>query len=110
LIIESGFAFIEPLLAILGINMVSLGIREDQGFRNLEKVKTYDKPSLFIHSQYDHIIAHSEGNALYEASTAIKKKFLTIANANHNNIFFVGMNDYMNAIAWLMAQVEKGDE
>ncbi|MDQ5985679.1 MAG: 2-succinyl-6-hydroxy-2,4-cyclohexadiene-1-carboxylate synthase [Syntrophus sp. SKADARSKE-3] len=110
LIIESGFAFIGPLLAIMGINMMSMGITEDMGFRNLDKVRGYDKPSLFIHSQYDHIIAHSEGVSLYEASPARIKKFLTIANANHNNIFFAGMNEYMNAISWLVKQIEKGDE
>jgi hypothetical protein len=110
LIIESGFAFIGPLLAILGINMMSMGITEDKGFRNLDKVSAYEKPSLFIHSQYDHIIAHAEGIALYEASPARIKKFLTIPNANHNNIFFAGMNEYMNAIAWLVKQIEKGDE
>lgn len=110
LIIESGFAYIEPLLALLGVNMALLGITEDQAFRNLEKMKTFDKPTLVIHAQYDHIIAFAEGKALYEACPAKEKKFLAVAGANHNNIFFAGINEYMKAVEWLTGRIENRDE
>ncbi|MDD5169309.1 MAG: alpha/beta fold hydrolase [Syntrophales bacterium] len=108
LIIESGFAYIEPLLLLLGVNMAALGISEDRSFRNIEKIKTFEKPTLVIHSQYDHIIAISEGKALFEASPAKEKRFLTVPGANHNNIFVAGMNDYMKAIGWLVDLVKTG--
>lgn len=110
LIIESGFAYIEPLLALLGVNMASLGITEDRAFRNIEKMKSFEKTTLVIHSQYDHIIAIAEGRDLYEACPAKDKRFLTIAGANHNNVFLAGLNDYMNAIEWLIGRIENRDE
>jgi len=110
LIIESGFAHIEPLLALLGVNMASLGISEDRVFQNLEKIKDFHKPTLIIHAQYDHIIALAEGKALFEACPANDKKFLQISGANHNNIFMAGMNQYMQAIEWLIGRIENKDE
>lgn len=110
LIIESGFAYIGPLLALMGISMTALDLTEDQGFRNLEKMLSIKIPTLVIHGQYDQIISHGEGKALFEACAAKEKKFLTIMGANHNNLFLVGMNEYMQAIAWLDSRVGNGDE
>lgn len=107
LIIESGFAFASPLLRLMGVDMEELGLKEEQGFRNLEKIMGFPKPTLVIHSQYDHIIAFQEGELLFNASTAQKKRFLRIAGANHNNIFFAGMTDYMESIEWLIAHLEE---
>jgi uncharacterized protein len=109
LIIESGFAYIEPLLALMGLDMGMLGIKEDLAFQNLEKIKCFRKPTLVIHAQYDHIIIPAEGKALYEACPAQDKRMLMIAGANHNNIFMAGMNEYMNSVVWLAGLVEKGD-
>jgi fermentation-respiration switch protein FrsA (DUF1100 family) len=110
LIIESGFAHIEPLLALMGLDMRMLGIENDPVFQNLEKVSEFRKPTLVIHSQYDHIIVPAEGRALYEASPARQKRLLMIAGANHNNIFMAGMGEYMNAVTWLAGLFENGDE
>ena len=110
LIIESGFAYIDPLLALMGVNMASLGINEDRSFRNTEKIRSFCKPTLVLHAQFDHIIAIAEGRALYENSPAGSKKFVEIVGANHNNIFVAGLNEYMAAIEWLIRKVEKGDE
>ena len=110
LIIESGFAYIGPLLALMGLNMTGMGLREDQAFRNIEKIKSFTKPTLVIHAQFDHIIAQSEGKFLYDVCPARTKKFLNIAGADHNNLFMIGINEYMNAIEWLIARIENRDE
>ncbi len=102
LIIESGFAYITPLLQLLGVDLAALKISEEQGIGNLSKIRNIDTPTLIIHAQYDHIIAYKEGEALFAASAAKAKKMLRIAGANHNNIFIAGMTDYMTAIAWLI--------
>lgn len=107
LIIESGFAFASPLLRLMGVDMEDLGLREDQGFRNVEKIMGFQKPALIIHSQYDHIIAFQEGEILFNACPAQEKRFLRIAGANHNNVFFAGMTDYMESIEWLIARTEE---
>jgi fermentation-respiration switch protein FrsA (DUF1100 family) len=104
------FACIEPLLALLGVNTASFGITEEQLCFNLLKIQVFHKPTLIIHAQYDHIIALSEGKALYEACPARDKKLLAVAGANHNDIFFAGMDGYLKAIEWLVAQIGTGDE
>jgi fermentation-respiration switch protein FrsA (DUF1100 family) len=105
LIIESGFAYAEPLLQLLGINMKALGIREEEGFRNVDKIRTFPKPTLVIHAERDHIIPFSDGEALYDASPAKDKRLLMIPRANHNDIFMRGMSSYMEAVKELTGKV-----
>lgn len=107
LIIESGFAYAVPLLRHLGLNTDSLGITEEGGFRNIEKIKGYRGPTLVIHAQYDQIITFSDGKALYDASPAEKKWFLRIPGADHNTIFLHGLNEYLASVKQLMLEVEK---
>jgi fermentation-respiration switch protein FrsA (DUF1100 family) len=98
LIIESGFAYAGPLLRLLGADPVRLGFKEETGFANLDKIKRFNKPTLIIHAERDHIIPFSDGEALYNASTASDKTFLKIPNANHNDIFSRGLHEYLNAV------------
>jgi hypothetical protein len=102
LIIESGFAYARPLLQLLGINMEALGIKEEEGFRNIDKISTFDKPTLIIHAEKDHLIPFSEGQALYDACPARDKRLLMIPGANHNDIFLRGMREYMEAVKGLV--------
>ena len=101
LVVESGFAYAEPLLRLLGIDPQSLGFREEAGFGNIDKIGQFEKPTLIIHAEYDHIIPLSEGKALFEASPSKNKTMLEIPGANHNDIFMRGMNEYMTAIRQL---------
>lgn len=105
LIIESGLAYAIPLLQLLGIDVGYLGISEENGFSNIEKIKTFQKTTLIIHAEHDHIIPFSDGQALYEASPASDKRFLMIPGANHNDIFARGLKDYMSAIGDLLKAV-----
>ena len=105
LVIESGFAQANPLLQLLGIDMKVLGLREEEGFSNLEKIRRFAKPTLIIHAEQDHIIPFSEGQALYEASPAREKRFLMIPGANHNDIFLRGMGEYMGGVKELSIDV-----
>jgi hypothetical protein len=105
LIIESGFARIGPLLRLIGIDMTLYGLSEKRGPRNLDKIRQWDKPLLVIHAEYDQIISFTEGQALFEASPAADKKMLKIPNATHNDIFFQGMNAYLQAIGELADRI-----
>ena len=87
LIIESGFAHAGPLLRLLGVNSDAIGFREESGFRNLDKIRAFDKPTLIIHAELDHIIPFHDGQDLYDASPAGEKMLLKIPGANHNDIF-----------------------
>jgi hypothetical protein len=98
LILESAFAYTMPLFRLIGIDPDALGYKESDGFENLEKIKTFYKPTLVIHAEYDHIIPFSDGQALYDASPAADKRLLKIPHANHNDILSVGFSDYMKAV------------
>jgi len=98
LIVESGFASAEPLLQLLGIDTAALGFREESGFRNIDKIRTFPKPTLVIHAEEDHIIPFAEGRALFEACPAPDKRFLPVPGADHNNIFVRGMPGYLQAV------------
>jgi len=99
LIVESGFAYAGPLLRLLGVNTYAMGFKEEQGFRNIDKIQTFDKPTLIIHAEKDHIIPFSDGQALYEACNSPDKTFLEIPGANHNDIFMRGLSEYMAGVA-----------
>ncbi len=99
LIIESGFALATPLLRLLGVDLAGIGFDEDKGFGNLAKIRRYKGPTLIIHAQHDHIIPFSDGQALHDASGSVKKRLLRIEHADHNDIFYRGMDTYMQAVS-----------
>jgi hypothetical protein len=101
LVVESSFAHSGPLLMLLGINASAIGFREENGFRNIEKIRTWDKPALVIHAEFDHIIPFSDGQSLYDACPSPEKTFLRIPGANHNDIFMRGLEAYMKAVRML---------
>jgi fermentation-respiration switch protein FrsA (DUF1100 family) len=102
LIVESGFAYAGPLLTLLGIDIAEIGFEETKGFHNVDKIRTFHKPTVIIHAEEDHIIPLSDGEALFEACPAPNKTFLKIPGANHNDIFMHGMKDYLAAITGLL--------
>jgi hypothetical protein len=98
LIVESGFARAAPLLRLLGIDPDRIGFREASGFRNIDKIKAFNGPTLIIHAEFDHLIPYSDGQALWSASPAAQKRLLQIPGANHNDIFLRGMEAYLDAV------------
>lgn len=105
LIIESGFAFLLPLLRLMGYH--DPGLREEAGPQNLEKIRHIEKPTLIIHGTADEIIAVSEGRALYESAGAREKFLLEIPAAGHNDLFLRGMEAYLQALEKMMAIARK---
>jgi hypothetical protein len=102
LIIESGFAYAGPLLQLLGIDLAELGYKEEKGFGNIAKIKEFNKPTLIIHAEYDHIIPFSDGRALYQACPSDNRTLLKIPGANHNDIFMRGLPEYLAAVRKLV--------
>ena len=106
LIVESGFAYAGPLLTLLGIDFAALGFTEEKGFRNVDKIKNFDKPTLIIHAEFDHIIPYSDGQTLYDASPSKAKQLLKIPGANHNDIFMRGLQEYLAAVKNIVETVK----
>ena len=101
LIVESGFAHAGPLLRLLGVNTKALEFKEEEGFRNIDKIRSFDNYTLIIHAEKDHIIPFSDGQVLYEACQSADKTFLKIPGANHNDIFMRGLSEYMAGVKTL---------
>ena len=97
LIIESGFASIIKLLSHLGFPAEYLGVK-DIDFPNLAKIQAINAPILIIHGEYDSLIPPSEGEALFHNAAAKDKSLVVIPKADHNDIMWVGMERYLQAI------------
>jgi pimeloyl-ACP methyl ester carboxylesterase len=106
-VIESGFAFALPLLQLIGIDTTRLGITEEQGFSNFDKIKSFEKPTLIIHAEFDHIIPFSDGKYLFDNSPAKDKNLLMVRGANHNNIFALGLQEYLQSIQGLIGLLSR---
>ncbi|RLC10228.1 MAG: alpha/beta hydrolase, partial [Deltaproteobacteria bacterium] len=78
---------------------------EEKGFRNIDKIRKFNKPTLIIHAEFDHIIPFSDGQALYTASPSPDKLFLKIPGANHNDIFMRGLQEYLKAVKDIVERV-----
>ncbi|MBW1702037.1 MAG: alpha/beta hydrolase [Deltaproteobacteria bacterium] len=105
LILESGFAYAGPLLRLLGVNVNALGFKEEEGFRNVDKIRSFNKSTLIIHAEKDHIIPFSDGQALYNSCQSVDKTLLQIPGANHNDIFLRGLSEYMAAVKTLVDKI-----
>jgi pimeloyl-ACP methyl ester carboxylesterase len=105
LVIESGFAHSQTILNLVGVDMQRAGISESEGFRHIEKIGRYEKPTLIIHAEFDNILPFSDGEDLYKSSGAVNKKLLMIPGADHNSIFMVGITEYMKAIREFAGQL-----
>lgn len=101
MILDSGFAYTGPLLEVLGLNPETLGFREEDGLRNLDKIKQFHKPMLIIHGENDEIIDVTEGRKLYESCPSEIKRLLVIPRAGHNDLFVYGLDAYLESLSWI---------
>ncbi|MBN1674980.1 MAG: alpha/beta hydrolase [Kiritimatiellae bacterium] len=98
LIIESGFAYIVPLLRRLGADVGAVREEQDTLLRQVEKIGQYAGPTLILHGTADYIIPISDARALYDAAGSPAKKLVEIAGAGHNTLLAVGLQRYMQAV------------
>ncbi len=94
LLIDSGFALTLPLLQTLGVDVEGLGLTEQDGFHNLDKIKKISMPTYIIHGQNDEIIAITNATELISASIALQKEFQTVPGAGHNTLMTVAGDLY----------------
>jgi len=106
LIIESGFADTFALLARLGAPVQ--GADEDRdGFGNAAKIASITTRTLIIHGQVDLLIPASDARELYRRSAAPDKQLVLIPDAGHNDLMWVGMTQYMEAVrAFVKSEVK----
>lgn len=97
LIVESGFADTFALLRRMGLSLQGTGEERD-GFGNAAKLSRVRAPTLIIHGQEDRLIPAADGQELYRRCGAADKRLLLIPGAGHNDLLFVRMRAYFDAI------------
>ena len=106
LIIESGFPSITRLLAHLDVP--AAGIDLDAIDRQcLDMVREITTPVLIIHGEYDTLVPLEEAETLSEQIGSNEKELIIIPGANHNDIMFVGLKQYFEAIKRF---IDKGEQ
>lgn len=98
MIIESGFAYTMPLLQFLGADTEGSGLTEVDGFRHVEKIAAFGKPTLIIHAEFDQFIPSSEASLLLRTSPASRKELLIVPDADHNSILMMAGKRYFETI------------
>jgi hypothetical protein len=98
LIVESGFASAVKLLTYLG-GFMDYPFLDEFEKLSMDMIRSITIPALIIHGEWDEIIPFEQGEILYQNIGSKDKKLLPIANAGHNDILFVGMEQYFSAIA-----------
>ncbi len=93
LIIESGFADPFKLMAYFGL---SLGLPSESEFSS--KVREISLPTLIIHAERDTLIPLKEARNLFESIPSPEKRLVIIPNADHNDLMYVGAEQYFKAI------------
>jgi uncharacterized protein len=101
LIIESGFPSISSLIIRHGI--ASPGMPLDAITEEcLRMLKGITVPILVIHGEYDTLVPPDEAETIMENIGSPNKELLMIPGATHNDVMFVGLRQYMEAIRRLV--------
>ena len=97
IIIESGFMSIVRILGHLHVPVGDVDLDAiDKAC--VERAQTITLPVLIIHGEYDAIVPFTEAQDLYDTIRSEDKQLLMIPAADHNDIMFVGLNEYFKAL------------
>lgn len=66
--------------------------------RHLEKLRSITLPLLTIHGERDELIALESAVELQDAVGSAKKELVVIPGAGHNDLFYLGLEQYLAAI------------
>lgn len=97
LIIESGFPSITRLLVHLDVPVAGIDLDKIDG-QCLAMIEKIHVPVLIMHGEYDTLVPPEEAETLMEHIGSQEKSLLIIPGATHNDIMFMGLKQYMEAI------------
>jgi hypothetical protein len=97
LILDSPYADGLALIARLGGPCLTQS--ELRGFRdNIDKIEECRLPTLIIHGTDDQIVPFTDAESLLKRCSSKRKRLLRIEGAGHNNLLFLGIEDYTAAL------------
>lgn len=98
LIIESGAATLGRLLGYLGLDPRAPEARAFTAAHEA-KFRSIALPALILHGELDELIPLSAAAELYELLSHSQRELLVVPNAGHNDILWVGEDEYFAAIS-----------
>ena len=101
LIIESGFPSVTRLLQHLDVPVTGIDLDAIEG-ECLTMIGQITTPVLIIHGEYDTLVPLEEAETLRDTIGSKDKEFVVIPGATHNDIMFLGLKQYMEAIRAFM--------
>jgi pimeloyl-ACP methyl ester carboxylesterase len=105
LIIESSFTSMRDMVAHQKIyNFLPVNLILTQRFDSLEKLPRLKTPILFIHGMEDRIVPARMSEILYRHAN-YPKQILLIPHADHNDVTFVGGQQYIDTIQDFYSQL-----
>ncbi len=97
IVIESGFASVTRLIKHLGLPYQGINLEPIEKER-LTMIRGISVPALIIHGEYDNLVSLEEARDLYAQLGGKEKRLVIIPGADHNNVMFLGLKEYMAAI------------
>jgi hypothetical protein len=109
LIIESGASSVVRVFKHLGIPAPGVDLKKiDLECQNMiEKISV---PALILHGERDTLIPVEEGKHVYNSLGSEKKQLVIIPSATHNDILFVGLRKYFEAIQRFIVSASNSSE
>ena len=102
LIIESGAGNIRRYLARTGLEDTELG--GELAYAHEQKLRAIALPTLIIHGEIDILVPPSTAEALRDLLTGTAPTLEVIPQAGHNDLLWVGREQYLSAIDRLVQQ------
>lgn len=97
IVIESGFTSVTRLIKHLGLPYQGINLDPIEKER-LTMIRGISVPALIIHGEYDNLVPLEEAKDLYAQLGGKEKRLVIIPGADHNNVMFLGLKEYMAAI------------
>ena len=76
-------------------------------FPNYKRITDTDAPLLVIHGELDYIIPSSHGQELYQKSPSRLKKFVSVKNSGHNDLYPNALDEVLDAVTAFIHQLPK---
>lgn len=109
LILESGFPSVVRIMIRLGVP-AHIPDREKIDRECLERIKRIFVPTLIIHGDQDILVPVENARTMYQSLGSLQKELLIIPLATHNDILFVGLRDYFDALQRFIAKTDQASK
>ena len=85
------------------VNLLESALAQQLEAAYQEKVRSIGMPVLVIHGEVDTLAPVQHAVSMYEGFSSQHKRLITIPGAGHNDLLYLGLNQYFAAIQDFMS-------